>query len=342
MNSKIEFYVGWRSLINDYAISGGWTFDGNFFVVTDSLGGVYVFDGVSGKTIWSKINAHELGGLVVAMHPTENKFVTTGQDGKIFIWETYKNNAQLISDLGNNWVENAAWSLDGNLLAVSCSRKVYVFSQDGEQIWTSADHISTVSKLVWSTNNEVVTSCYGRVSFFEGVTGALKQKLEWQGSLVSMVLSPNGEIVVCGSQDNTVHFWRRSTEKDSMMSGYPMKPSNLAFDKSGILLATGGSEDITVWNFGGDGPEGSTPLSLKFHKKPITSLAFANHSMNLASGSRDGGLVIWGLSTDEKEGGMCDTHVADSISNLYWHPKDQAIAALDKQGGVTIFFRGRI
>ena len=51
-----------------------------------------------------------------------------------------------------------------------------------------------------------------------------------------MVLSPNSDIVVCGSQDNTIHFWRRSTEQDSMMSGYPLKPSALSFDETRKLL----------------------------------------------------------------------------------------------------------
>ena len=55
-----------------------------------------------------------------------------------------------------------------------------------------------------------------------------------------MVLSPDGGIVACGSQDNSVHFWRRSTGQDSEMFGYPGKPSALAFDDTGTLLATGG------------------------------------------------------------------------------------------------------
>ena len=78
------------------------------------------------------------------------------------------------------------------------------------------------------------------MTFFNGSTVELRQKLEWQGSLVSMVFSSDGDIVAYGSQDNTVHFWRRSTKQDSMMSGYPAKPSALAFDDTGTLLATGG------------------------------------------------------------------------------------------------------
>ena len=62
-------------------------------------------------------------------------------------------------------------------------------------------------------------------------------------------LRPDGDIVACGSQDNTVHFWRRSSGKDSMMSGYAGKPSALALSASGILLATGGGQDVTVWSF---------------------------------------------------------------------------------------------
>ena len=40
------------------------------------------------------------------------------------------------------------------------------------------------------------------------------------------------------------------------MTGYPGKPSHLSFDDSGKLLATSGSERITVWSFVENGPEG--------------------------------------------------------------------------------------
>ena len=34
-------------------------------------------------------------------------------------------------------------------------------------------------------------------------------------------IKPDGDIVACGSQDNSVHFWRRSTGMDAEMTGYP-------------------------------------------------------------------------------------------------------------------------
>ena len=103
-----------------------------------------------------------------------------------------------------------------------------------------------------------------------------------------MELSPDGDIVACGSQDNSVHFWRRSTGMDAEMTGYPGKPSHLSFDDRGKLLATSGSERITVWSFIGNGPEGTMPGELCHHTEPISSLAFSNKGMLVASGSRDG------------------------------------------------------
>ena len=43
------------------------------------------------------------------------------------------------------------------------------------------------------------------------------------------------------------------------MTGYPGKPSHLAFDSTGTVLATGGSERVTVWSFQGEGPERTAP-----------------------------------------------------------------------------------
>ena len=138
----------------------------------------------------------------------------------------------------------------------------------------------------------MATACYGRV-FLDALTGEVKQKLEWKGSLF-LILSPDGDVVACGSQDKSVHFWRRSTGQDSMMHGYPSKPTNLSFDHTGTLLATGGSEIVMVWSFQGDGPEGTYPGELNFHKKPISALTFQKQKRRLASGCRDG-VIVWSL-----------------------------------------------
>ena len=332
---------GWSAEVGDYAIAGGWTSRGEALVVGDAAGGVYAFDGKSGATKWTRRDAHEGGVLAAASHPNQPAFATAGQDGRILVWSVAEGQVSQAIDVGNGWVENVAWSPDGRWLAASCSRQVHTYDPDGVEAWQSDDHPSTVSAIAWSGAEELATACYGRVTFFNASTGEPGQKLEWMGSLVSMALSPDGDIVACGSQDNSVHFWRRSTEEDSMMSGYPAKPSALAFDDTGTLLATGGSEAVTVWSFQGSGPEGTRPGVLDVHVRPVSTLAFAPGAMRLASGGRDGGVVVWSLERDGNGNAQGAGTVDDVVSALYWRPDGRALAALDAQGGVTAWRVGR-
>ncbi|MEM6927448.1 MAG: hypothetical protein AAF602_10985, partial [Myxococcota bacterium] len=127
------------------------------------------------------------------------------------------------------------------------------------------------------------------------------------------------------------------TGKDSMMSGYPGKPSALAFDESGTLLATGGSETVLVWSFQGEGPEGTSPGVLRLHVQPLTTLAFARRGMRLASGARDGAVVVWALEPDGQGGPVGATIVGEVIAGLAWRPDGRSLAALDAKGGVTVW-----
>ena len=327
--------TGWSVEVGDYAIAGGWTPRGEALAVGDAAGGVYAFEGRSGAGIWAHHGVHEGGVLALAMQPDRPAFATAGQDGRVLVWNAAEGRIGQAIDVGSDWVENVAWSPDGQRLAASCSRQVHVHGADGTGIWRSGDHPSTVSAIAWSGTEELATACYGRVTFFDAATGEVRQKLEWTGSLVSMVLSPDGDVVACGSQDNSVHFWRRSTGQDSMMSGYPGKPSALAFDDTGTLLATGGGEAVTVWSFQGRGPEGTRPGVLEHHARAVTTLAFARRGMFLASGARDGGVAVWSLGRDGQGYPVGTAPVADVVGALYWRPDGRALAALDAQGGVT-------
>lgn len=326
---------GWHAAVEDYAIAGAWVRGGRALVVCDAAGGVFGFDGKSGASLWSRPAAHEGGALALAVRPGGSLFATAGQDGRVLIWNAADGRVSGAIELGNQWVEHVAWSRDGRLLAMSISRRVHVCRADGGEVWRSDDHPSTVSAIAWAGARELATACYGRVAFFAASSGDIRQKLEWKGSLVSMVLSPDGDIVACGSQDNSVHFWRRSTAQDSMMSGYPGKPAALAFDHTGTLLATGGGEAVTVWSFRGRGPEGTRPGVLELHTQPITTLAFPRRGMRLASGGRDGAVAVWRLRRDGQGEPIGAARMQDVVAAVVWRPDNRALVALDARGGVT-------
>ena len=334
---KGMLHKGWSAQVEDYAIACGWVLQGKAFLVGDSAGGIYSFEGKSGDVIWKKKEVHKGGLLAMSIHPDGKSFATAGQDGRVLIWDSKEGELSKDLDLGQGWAEHIQWSPDGKFLAVTLSRYVYVFCANGQEQWRSDQHPSTVSAIAWSNSNELATACYGRVTFFDVISDKVNQKLEWQGSLVSMVLSPDGDIVACGSQDNSVHFWRRSTEQDAEMTGYPGKPSHLAFDSTGTVLATGGSDRVTVWSFQGDGPEGTAPGELILHTEPISSLAFSHSGMLLASGSRDGSVFAWFLQKNGQGDPVGGAFAGELVSQIAWKPDDCALAAVNAKGGITVW-----
>ena len=334
---KGMLHEGWTAEVNDYAIVCGWALDGNAFLVGDAAGGLYAFEGKSGNSLWQRKSVHEGGLLALSIHPEGHIFATAGQDGQVMIWGAKGGESTKTLKLGRGWVEHLKWSPDGRFLSVVFSRYVYVFDIDIQEHWKSKEHPSTISAIAWSKSNELATACYGRVTFFDVNSDQINQKLEWKGSLVSMVLSPNSDIVVCGSQDNSVHFWRRSTNHDSEMTGYPGKPSHLAFDSTGTVLATGGSDRVTVWSFQGNGPEGTTPGELVLHSEPVSSLAFSHGGMLLASGSRDGSVFVWFLQKDGQGDPVGGAFAGELVSQIAWRPNDGALAAVNAKGGVTVW-----
>ncbi len=328
---------GWSALVGDYAIACGWALSGSLLMVCDAAGGVYAFEGTSGVVRWRRPRVHEGGALAMSVHPKGDLVATAGQDGRVLLWSAEEGEVRRTIVVGSSWVENLAWSTDGQRLAVTMSRRVYVYDTEGRELWQSEDHPSTVSAITWAQSKELASACYGRVSFFDATSGAIRQKLEWKGSLVSMVLSSDGDVVACGSQDNSVHFWRRSTGQDSQMHGYPGKPSALAFDASGTLLATSGGPTVTVWSFEGNGPEGTRPGVLELHVESLTSLAFAGAGRRLASGARDGSVAIWSLQSNGHGQPVGAAVLEGAVAGFAWRPDDRGLAAIDADGCVTVW-----
>lgn len=119
-----------------------------------------------------------------------------------------------------------------------------------------------------------------------------------------------------------------------MMAGYSGKPSNLSFDRSGMLLATGGAKSVTVWSFEDGGPEGTSSGFLELNAEPISCLAFAApKGMRLASGARNGSVVVWGLRSNGEGDAIGTVLMKGIISAIAWRPDDRVLATVNTKGG---------
>ena len=56
---KGMLHKGWSAQVEDYAIACGWGLQGKAFLVGDSAGGIYSFEGKAGDIIWQTKAIHK-------------------------------------------------------------------------------------------------------------------------------------------------------------------------------------------------------------------------------------------------------------------------------------------
>ncbi len=334
IKSNSIFQGGWYSEINEYVVACDWILENQNIIAADITGNIYSFDAVEGQVAWIHKNTHNNSLLGLSVNPNGKIYASCGQNGKIDIHTASDGCLLSSSSLGSGWIDNIQWTPNGKLLAGSIGRFVHVIDSSGNQLWRSDELTSTVAAIYWSSNSELAIASYGQVIFYDIKTNKVRQLLEWKGSLISLALSPNKDIVACGSQDNSVHFWRRSNNDDADMTGYPGKPKNIAFDITGQYLATGGSPQVTVWNFKGNGPEGTIPGQLVLHNEPVSCLTFANRSSLLVSGAKDGSIAMWKLDKNGDGEPIDKVFINSTPTCLIWRNDDSALLAASDSGKV--------
>jgi WD40 repeat protein len=270
----------------DFASVLTWSPDGRTLAAATLAGTSHVW--VRGA--WAKLEgAHEGGALAVAFSPDGKTLATAGADGHVHLHDTSSLGRAASVRVGVDWASCLAWAPDGASLAAASGKRVTFLSRAGGVVATTEHHASTVTSIAWGPEGrQLLSTCYGGVHFLVPYKPAPLRTLPWKGSILVAALSPDGRWIATGNQDASVHVWNIASGADLEMSGYPTKVTAIAWAEGGPILATGGGNSITIWNFAGKGPAGSRPVDLTGHRKRVTGLAFAAKGDRLFSVGDDG------------------------------------------------------
>lgn len=229
-----------------------------------------------------------IGALAVAWSPAGNRIAVGSMDG-VHILDAAGNE---VAARSGGWCASVAWSFDGARLAAGVGRTAVVLQSDGRELF-SAQRDSTVTGVAW-INRRVAVAAYGGVHVHHVSRGAAPDVMAFTGSLLALEISPDRRWAASGNQDATLHIWRVGRDGAELgMSGYPRKVDTLAFSPDSALLASGGGQDVTVWDFTGTGPRGTTPRVLEAHDDAVTSVAWSCDGGLLAGAGADGRVALW-------------------------------------------------
>ena len=110
----------------------------------------------------------------------------------------------------------------------------------------------------------------------------------------------------------------------------------MAWQGSGEWLAVAGGPDVTLWPCSGKtGPEGVNPKQLNGHSAEVTALDFKPDGTYLASGGRDGLVLLWRPHQSKQPAVIARSAVP--ISVVRWSPDGETLAFGTSGGQVLLF-----
>jgi WD40 repeat protein len=322
---------------DDYVADIAWSPDGTAFAVAGGEGKVALVRGESESLAIETVGEHMLGTLCVAWQPHGKAFATSGQDSAIAWWD---------GDTGKEikrWkpaptpTQALAFSPTGDILASAAGKVVTLWSAPGEKRHTFAAAASSAVALAFDRpGTDLGVALNGELTVHRIEKSRYEtRRYKWPAACLTVNFSGNGRYLASGMADGSLHFWNRSTGKDSQMRGYDGKLDLVGWSDNSRYLASCAGNELVLWDFGGKGPEGTRPIVLSGHTERVDSFAWQPSGEYLVSAGRDWRLTLWRPAKAKQP---IDVQMLDSeISVVRWSPDGKRLAAGEKKGRITLF-----
>jgi WD40 repeat protein len=322
---------------DDYVVDCAWSPDGRSLVVTGGEGKVALARVAPDAVTLDVIGAHLLGTIALAWQPRGTIFATAGQDGAVALWDSESGKSVKRWKPAPTATQALCYSPDGATLASAAGKSVTLWSPAGDKIHAFAPAATSAAALAFDRpGTDLGVALNGEIAVHRIAKDRYEtRRYKWPAACLTVNFSGNGRFLVSGMADGTLHFWNRSSAKDSQMRGYDGKVELVGWSDNSRYLASCTGNDLVLWDFTGRGPEGTKPIVLSGHTDRVDAFAWQTGGDHLVSGGRDWRLTLWrpGKATQPLDVQMLDSE----ISATRWSPDGKRLAVGEKKGRVTIF-----
>ena len=253
------------------------------------------------------------GGAILSSACDGTRVITGGDDGRVAAIDTKGASQTIVTDAKRRWIDHVAAGRGG---AVAWSAGKEAFARAGKGAEQSLAVASTVGALAFAPKGfRLAVAHYNGATLWFPNAKAAPEMLEWKGSHLAALFSPDGRFLVTSMQEPALHGWRLDDRKDMRMSGYGARVRSLDWTADRKWLATSGSTQLVLWPFAGkDGPMGKQPQLRAPAEQPLDVVACHPKQAVVATGFADGMILL--VRTD------------DGAEILAKKPGDAAVTAL--------------
>ncbi len=282
---------------------------------------------VSGQGEISPVAVHAGGILCAASDGTH--IVMGGDDGKLVGLSAKGEVTLLATDPKRRWIDNTALHPDG-ALAWSAGKTAFVRSGKGEE--KSFDAPSTVGGLAFAPKGlRLAVAHYNGVTLWFPNMAAKPEFLQWAGSHLGVVFSPDNKFLVTAMHEPALHGWRLADNRHMRMSGYPGRVRSLSWSAGGKALATSGADAVIMWPFASkDGPMGKEPAMLAPLQARVSMVACHPKQDILAAGYSDGTILMVRLNDGAEI--LVRRNGTAPVAALAWNAKGTMLAFATDDG----------
>src|ERR1700712_4152951 len=231
------------------------------------------------------------GGAILCAASDGERVVTGGDDGKVVALDAKGSVTALATDPKRRWIDNVALHPDG-AVAWSAGKTAYVRNPKGEE--KSFDAPSTVGGLAFAPKGlRLAIAHYNGVTLWFPNMAAKPEQLEWAGSHLGVMFSPDNKFLITAMHEPALHGWRLGDKRHMRMTGYPGRVRSLSWSAGGKSLATSGADSVIMWPFASkDGPMGKEPAMLAPLQARVSMVACHPKQDILAAGYTDGTVLV--------------------------------------------------
>ena len=275
----------------------------------------------------SRVAVHA-GGILCAASDGE-RIVMGGDDGKLVALDADSEVTPLATDPKRRWIDNVALHPDG-AVAWSAGKTAFVRGAKGEE--KSFDVPSTVGGLAFAPKGlRLAVAHYNGVTLWFPNMVATAEVLEWAGSHLGVVFSPDNKFLVTAMHEPALHGWRLADHRHMRMTGYPGRVRSMSWSAGGKALATSGADTVILWPFASkDGPMGKEPAMLAPLQARVSMVACHPKQDIFAAGYSDGTVLMVRL-TDGAEI-LVRKPGAVPVAALAWNAKGTLLAFAAEDG----------